>query len=75
LSELDSYVFHLSIESPTLDSWSRETLKLIGIFYIEDEPQPVITAVDAIQLITSQTDKNHQKDKSFDSKEKAFNSN
>jgi hypothetical protein len=75
LSELDSYVFHLSIESPTLDSWSRETLKLIGIYYIEDEPQPVITAVDAIQLITSQTDKNHQKDKSFDPKEKAFNSN
>lgn len=51
LSGLDSYVFNLSIDSPTLDSWSEQTLIFLGLQYIDSQLQPVITAVDAIQLI------------------------
>ena len=60
LTGLDSYVFNLTVDSPTLDSWSASTLRMIGIQYVESEPQPVMTAVDAIQLIDDQNVSNQK---------------
>ena len=51
LTGLDSYVFNLAIDTPTLDSWSEQTINFLGLQYIDSELQPVMTAVDAIQLI------------------------
>ncbi|CAG2109896.1 unnamed protein product [Medioppia subpectinata] len=48
---LESYVFTLTIDSTSLDSWSETTLRLIGFSYVESEPQPVVTAIDAIDLL------------------------
>lgn len=53
LQGLDSFIFQMTIDSSSLNSWSWDTLKLLGIEYVCDEPSPVMAAVDAIQLISN----------------------
>lgn len=70
LDGLDAFTFHLVVDCPTLNVWSWETLSLIGINYVQEEPTPVMTAVDAIQLIND-----NNKTKKKEPKKKQDNNN
>lgn len=53
LEGLDSIEFDLKYDISSMNFWSQETLKLIGISGVADIPLPVMPAEDAISLIGS----------------------
>lgn len=52
IAELDNYNFHLTIDNPVLNIWSNTTLSYLGVNVQNEDPSLVVTALDAMHLIS-----------------------
>ena len=50
--DLDNYVFQLSIDNLELNYWNNCTLNYIGVHIYDEDSTLVVTALDAIHLIS-----------------------
>lgn len=57
IMDLDNYIFQFSIDNLDLNSWNSNTLSYIGVRVYDEDSTLVVTALDAIHLISEEFDK------------------